>query len=186
MSRGEGKARTRRRRCGFCRRLFQPDPRLSTRQVACSDPECQKARKKQNQAEWLERHPGYYEGRYANTRRWLVEHPGYLARYRSRNPEKVERDNERRRKRRQIASETSADIQDSISLEPTVTEALTPYLAEASSADIQDSKWPQIVVAAIFTARYLERRYTRLDRHAPGAAVASSSAGTAVLAKPPG
>ena len=160
----ERKSKRRRKRCRFCRKLFDPNPRVGSRQIACSDPCCQKARKSSNQAAWLERHPGYFQGRYRDTQRWLQEHPGYLAAYRRENPLRVVEDNERRQKRREMAAETAADIQDSISLQPVVTKALTPHLAEPASADIQDSISPQVVIAALFSARFVERRYTRLDR----------------------
>jgi hypothetical protein len=148
--------------------------------------ECQKARKKASQADWVARHPGYFEGRYANTRAWLAEHPGYLSGWRESNPERVARDNERRRERRQIASETRADIQDSISLEASVRKALGPFLGAAPSADIQDSIWPQIITASLFSARYAQRRHTRLDRLPPQGHVGSTGVGTALLAERPG
>ncbi len=155
MSRGERKSKRRRKRCRFCRTLFSPDPRVGSRQVACSDPECQSQRKKANQDRWLERHPDAFKERYWNTERWLGEHPGYLAEYRRQNPERVARDNRRRKIRREVATQTRADIQDSISAQPTVTKALAPYLAERPSADIQDSIWPQVIMTSIFSARFV-------------------------------
>lgn len=186
MPRAEGRGTSRRKRCRFCRELFRPDPRLGSRQIACSAAECQKARKKQSQASWVARHPGYFEGRYANTRAWLDERPGYLAAWRERNPERVARDNERRRERRRIAAETAADIQDAISLQGTVSKALGPFLATARSAAIQDPIWPQVITASLFGARYMQRRDTRLDRHSPAQAVASASVGTALFGERPG
>ena len=81
--------RHRRKRCPFCRALFLPDYRLGNRQVACSKPQCQRARKQENQAHWLKRHPGYFTGRYPKVKRWLEAHPGYLATYRRRHPDYV-------------------------------------------------------------------------------------------------
>ena len=155
MSRGEKKSKRRRKRCRFCRRLFSPDPRVGSRQVACSNPECQRQRKKANQDHWLDRHPDSFKERYWNTTRWLGEHPGYLAEYRRQNPEKVARDNERRKIRREVATHTRADIQDSISAQPTVAKALAPYLAERPRADIQDSIWPQVIMASLFSAHFV-------------------------------
>jgi hypothetical protein len=163
--RGERGSRRRRKRCcRFCRELFTPDPRVGPRQVACSKPECQKARKKANQDDWVSRHPEYFRGRYPNTKRWLEDHPGYLAGYRESQPERVARDNEERKRRREADARTRADIQDSISIEPVVRKTLTPYLAETSSADIQDSILPQVIAITLVISAYLERRYTRLDR----------------------
>lgn len=155
MSRGEKKSKRRRKRCRFCRRLFSPDPRVGSRQVACSDPECQRERKKANQDHWLDRHRDSFKERYWNTKLWLREHPGYLAQYRRQNPERVARDNERRKIRRKVATQTRADIQDSISAQPAVSKALAPYLAERPSADIQDSIWPQVIMASIFSAHFV-------------------------------
>ena len=182
MSGGERNSKRRRKRCRFCRRLFSADPRLGSRQVACSHPECQKARKKANQDRWLKGRPDYFKKRYWNTKLWLEEHPGYLRDYRKRNPEKVAGDNEGRIIRRVMATQTRADIQDSISAQPAVSKALTPYLAERPRADIQDSIWPQVITASIFSAHLVVRRYTRLDRHSAAAALPSARTEAALAA----
>ena len=104
----------RKKRCLFCNELFLPDPRLKSRQIACSRTECQKARNQANQSEWKKRHPDCFKGRYPNTKRWLAKHPGYLARYRGERPEKVQRDNQRRLETRKLSQEICADIQNSI------------------------------------------------------------------------
>ena len=101
-----GRKRPRKKPCRFCGELFNPDPRVGSRQVSCSRPECQKARKKGNQDRWVAQHPGYFKGLYRDTKRWLEEHPGYLAEYRRQNPQKVALENERRQIRRQSAQET--------------------------------------------------------------------------------
>ena len=156
----------RRRRCSFCKELFLPDPRLKSRQVACSKAECQKARKHANQEDWLERHPGYFKGRYPNTKTWLQEHAGYQRDYRRNRPETARRDNLLRQKRREIAEKACAAIQDSISLQGAVLKRLTPDLFPPAPAAIQDSIWPQVIMVSIFSSRFsseLQRRYTRLD-----------------------
>jgi len=159
----------RRKRCRFCKDLFAPDPRLKSRQISCSKPDCQKARKKANQELWLERHPEYFKGRYPKVKRWLEAHPRYLAEYRRANPQRVRRDHEQRKERHRLAQKAHADMQDSISLQSKILQRLTPYLAAAPNADIQNSLWPQVVVISIFSSRFaqeLSRRYTRLDRPA--------------------
>jgi hypothetical protein len=45
--------------CRICRRWFQPDPRVGGRQHACSQPDCQTARRQKTQASWRDRNPGY-------------------------------------------------------------------------------------------------------------------------------
>ena len=49
----------RKRPCTICRRWFQPDVRVATRQRACDKPECQTTRRKKNQARWRGRNPDY-------------------------------------------------------------------------------------------------------------------------------
>lgn len=159
--------RRRRKRCRFCDELFVPDPRLKNRQIACSKKECQKARKQAAQEDWLRRHPGYFEGRYENTKKWLEAHPGYLAEYRQKHPEKAACDAVQRKQRHRLAKEARADIQDAKSLQEPILKQLAPNLAPVARADIQDAIWPEIVLAAVFGARFAarhQRRYTRRDR----------------------
>jgi hypothetical protein len=47
------------RPCSICRRWFRPDVRVGSRQHTCNQPECQAARRKQTQASWRKRNPGY-------------------------------------------------------------------------------------------------------------------------------
>lgn len=53
----------RRRRCGYCRDLFRPDPRVGSKQKACSAEECQRRRHAAAHASWRERNPDCYRGR---------------------------------------------------------------------------------------------------------------------------
>jgi hypothetical protein len=148
--------RRRKKKCCYCGEFFLPHPRLKSKQVACSKPQCQKARNKNNQAEWKKRHPGCFKGRYPNTKRWLAEKPGYLAGYRREHPEKVQRDNQRRRERRNLAQKACADIQNSISRQSSMVKILKPLLKKPFGADIQNSISPQIIFASAFSA-YLVR-----------------------------
>jgi hypothetical protein len=52
--------RSRRRRCAICHHGFTADAHVGDRQLVCSRPECQKARRKGTQAAWRKRHPGYF------------------------------------------------------------------------------------------------------------------------------
>jgi len=47
------------RPCRICRRWFRPDVRVGDGQHVCSRPECQAIRRKQTQASWRARNPGY-------------------------------------------------------------------------------------------------------------------------------
>src|SRR5450432_876902 len=51
--------RTTKRPCTICRRWFQPDARIGSRQRACNTPECGAALRKKTQAEWRNRNPDY-------------------------------------------------------------------------------------------------------------------------------
>jgi hypothetical protein len=166
----------RRKRCRFCKELFRPDPRLKSRQVACSRPECQSARKKENRESWLARHPDYFTGRSANTKAWRQHHPDYQRYWRRKHPEVRARDNARRRRRRELADLARAEIQNSILLQEPIRKAVTPYLVLPESAEIQNSILPQIVSLSIFSVRFaahLWRRDTRLDRQGDAASVPS-------------
>ena len=57
--------------CEFCGRFFVPDPRVGSRQRACSREECRKARKHASQQAWLAaQEPGYFCGRYPYVKEW--------------------------------------------------------------------------------------------------------------------
>lgn len=73
---------TRRRHCEFCGRFFIPDCRVGKKQRCCSRPECRKARKRASQASWAAKNPGYFTGRYENTRCWRGAHPDYQRQWR--------------------------------------------------------------------------------------------------------
>lgn len=65
----------RRRPCCICRRWFRPDPRVGARQRACQQPECQAARRRETQAAWCARNPGYFAGRRILARSALAQAP---------------------------------------------------------------------------------------------------------------
>lgn len=58
------------KRCLFCGRYFQPNPRVGERQKACFREECRKGRKQLAQSQWCERNPGYFRGRYEYVKQW--------------------------------------------------------------------------------------------------------------------
>jgi hypothetical protein len=62
------------RPCRICRRWFRPDPRVGTRQRACGNPSCQKARHQQAQIKWCARNPDYFIARRIQARS-LPEQP---------------------------------------------------------------------------------------------------------------
>jgi len=58
------------KRCLFCGQYFAPDRRVKDRQKSCGRPECRKARKKKAQETWIEKNPGYFQGRYPYVKAW--------------------------------------------------------------------------------------------------------------------
>jgi hypothetical protein len=56
-------ADARKRPCCICRCWFRPDPRIGARQRACSNPDCQVARRKKKQKAWREGNPDYFIAR---------------------------------------------------------------------------------------------------------------------------
>jgi len=101
-----------RKKCVYCGRSYEPDPRTRLFQKACGRPECRRKRKDQAQERWLAANPGYFRGQYPRLKVWLKERPGYLKSYRSRHPEYLARDNTQRRTRRARRDGGRADIQD--------------------------------------------------------------------------
>ena len=101
------------KRCRYCGRWFQPDPRTARFQKACPRKRCRVMRKDQAQARWLAANPDAFRGLYIKTRRWLSKHPGYLKRYRLAHPAYVAADKRGRRERR-VRQRRRADIQDAI------------------------------------------------------------------------
>lgn len=78
--------------CGICGACFVPDSRVGNRQKVCFSLPCQQERKRRSHAAWLRRNPGYFKGRYANTKAWLQAHPGYLQMYRQQHKTGVRTD----------------------------------------------------------------------------------------------
>jgi hypothetical protein len=52
----------RKRPCTICRRWFRPDSRVGVRQRACTEPECQTARRQRTQTSWRNRNQDYAIG----------------------------------------------------------------------------------------------------------------------------
>ena len=132
------------KRCRFCRRMFVPDPRTKGKQYACSRKACRRQRNKESRKAWAKRNPGYFRGRYANTRKWLDEHPGYITGYRNRNPQARQKHRECERRRRQRRKDLAVDIQDAISTQEIEETQLNRH---SPSVDIQDAIQKQVCIA---------------------------------------
>ncbi len=106
----------RKRPCRFCRRWFRPDPRLGTRQYACSSPECQRHRQDANQTSWISREPNYFTGRAEKHRAYRLAHPDQKRLWRQAHPEVRERERLAQKRRRESARIRSVVAQEAMRL----------------------------------------------------------------------
>jgi hypothetical protein len=86
-------------RCKSCDRDFFPCPKVKNQQY-CSDPACQKARKRLWQREKLADDEDYRLNQKAAQKAWRDEHPGYWKDYRNKHPDYVTKNRENQRKLR--------------------------------------------------------------------------------------
>ena len=70
--------------CQFCGRKFAPHPNVGLRQIACTKPECQRARKRVNLQKFYRSDPGY---NYDNVKRYRARHPDYQKQWRQKRKE---------------------------------------------------------------------------------------------------
>jgi hypothetical protein len=93
--------------CVYCGDLFDPSPRHKN-QIACQNPECQKAKKAEWQRHKLKTDPVYRESQKISQKQWVRANPGYWKTYRQSHPEKVQRNralqNLRNKKARSLGS----------------------------------------------------------------------------------
>jgi hypothetical protein len=76
--------------CVYCGDLFEPSPRHKN-QIACKNPECQRAKKADWQRHKMKIDPVYRESQRISWKKWARANPGYWKRYRQNNPEKAQR-----------------------------------------------------------------------------------------------
>ena len=75
------------KRCAYCQKFFIPHPRVKDRQKSCKSITCRKKRKKESQKKWVESNPGYFKGRYDNTKTWRSANPDYQRKWRLKSRE---------------------------------------------------------------------------------------------------
>jgi len=68
-----------RRRCPFCRRWFDPHPRLKQRQKTCGQRDCRCRQKRKSNEQWRRENP-VYGTRFDYRRRYRQQHPDYVQR----------------------------------------------------------------------------------------------------------
>jgi len=87
--------------CECCKRRFIPHPAVSLQQY-CSDPECQKARKRNWQKEKLASDGDYRANQAEAQRQWCSRNSDYWRQYRKRNPAYTEKNRIRQRERNRV------------------------------------------------------------------------------------
>lgn len=78
--------RTRRKRCKWCKGLFEPDPRAKGRQRYCSKPGCQTKRQRQNEQAWRIKNPDCLDYQRVQSRLWHKARPEYSRKRRMEDP----------------------------------------------------------------------------------------------------
>jgi len=76
--------------CAFCRKKTKSNPR-SKNQKYCSNPICQKARKRKWQRIKMRNDPDYRRNQRESSAEWLKKNPDYYKGYRAANPDYVAR-----------------------------------------------------------------------------------------------
>ena len=115
--------------CLCCRRPFNPHPAVRHQQY-CSDPECQKTRKRKWQKEKLANDSDYRVNQAEAQRQWRSRNKDYWREYRRKNPAYTERNRlgqkERNRRRRTGAGIAKMDELQGKSLVPSGRYRLVP------------------------------------------------------------
>ncbi|MDO3530877.1 hypothetical protein Q3O93_02965 [Ralstonia pseudosolanacearum] len=78
------------KRCKACCQDFQPHPQVP-HQNYCSDPECQRERRRRWQQEKRQTDPDYRDNDARHGKDWAAENPDYWRRYREAHPDYAER-----------------------------------------------------------------------------------------------
>lgn len=93
--------------CKHCHKHFNKRPQ-NPNQKYCSEPACQKARRRTWQKEKMQTDPQYRENQRDTGRRWRENNPDYQREYRERNQEYTERNRVQQRVRNQRNTKQSA------------------------------------------------------------------------------
>lgn len=86
------------RQCAACGQNFNPLPQVPE-QTYCSDPECQRERRRRWQREKQRTDPDYRDNQLRSQKKWAQDHPNYWQQYRKKNPCYVERNRKRQHAR---------------------------------------------------------------------------------------
>lgn len=89
------------RACAACGRLFVPRLQIPNQRF-CSDPACQRERRRRTQAERRANKPATRANDAQYRRDWRIKNPDYWKRYRATHPEYAERNRIQQRKRNKV------------------------------------------------------------------------------------
>jgi hypothetical protein len=88
------------RRCRYCQQVFQP-ARCHPQQVVCSQPPCQRQRRRDYQRQKIASDPVYRQVSLDSSQKWRRAHPGYWKKYRQYHSEQAARNRQRQQRRDQ-------------------------------------------------------------------------------------
>lgn len=128
-------------RCLACGRFFKASPQVDG-QKYCSCSQCQKQRKKINQAIWVDHNPDYFKGRYSYIQEWRAKNPNYQK--------------EQRAKKRR-------EIQDSIKAKSSIISVQLLITDQRLKVEIQDAIRAQKAIGRGFLIYGYPTRDTRPD-----------------------
>lgn len=97
------------RRCAHCGNLFEPCFQVPS-QTYCSQPDCQRARKRRWHQIKLQSDPAYRINQQAAQQTWSRRNPDYWRNYRATHPEYAQRNREQQRSRDQPPSRDLAKM----------------------------------------------------------------------------
>ncbi len=95
--------------CACCGKPFAPRPQVPG-QAYCSDPDCQRARKRQWQRAKLQSDPDYRDNQRAAQQAWSQRNPDYWRGYRADRPDYAQRNREQQRSRDQARNDDLAKM----------------------------------------------------------------------------
>lgn len=93
-------------RCRYCQQIFQRSA-YHPRQAVCSQPACQRERRRDYHRQKIARDPVYRQVCLESPRKWRQTHTDYWKKYRQSHPEQVEQNRQQQRRRdqkRQLAN----------------------------------------------------------------------------------
>ena len=116
------------KQCLACGQFFKPRPQIPN-QSYCSEPYCQKKRKRQWQQNKLLTDPSYKENQNRSQQAWIDRNPDYWRNYRESHPEYVKLNRsmqQARNAKAKAARIAKMDVSTSTSILPSGTYQLTP------------------------------------------------------------